>query len=607
MELARAEFEDFGPADEKFFRAVAEGEVAEYREGDEDKDSPANADKWGEERVLKADRIGWVCTDKDAREEVTHRGIEVKGARIDGNVDLAFRKVPFDLFFESCHFGGIITLLHSVVPGLYLSGSQTKYIEAEGLSVKNNVFLKNGFRSDGKINLRTSRIGGTLDCSGSSFENNDGEAISAYAMKVDGDVVFTKGFYAKGFGSEGAVNIRASRIGGVLNCSGGSFENSDGVSINAYGMKVGGDVLFKNGFKSDGVVILIDAEIKGGLECSKCKFTNPNPDKESINALRMRVVGNVFLQNCFMARGEVRLNQANIGQDLGCTACRFESKNGPSLNAEGIRVGGSVFCRNNFQAIGSVNFIISRVHVGFQWRNVLTPDKTSLDLRLAEIGSIWVAPNSWPKKGNLRLNGLVYSDIPGDAHQDAATLISFLNLQPSDKYYPQPYEQMAKVLKASGREEDAKKILIEKNKIRLERGELNLISKVWLWLLGALIGYGYRPWKAGVYAMIVIVFGALLFVEADRKCIMTDCGEEKTNQTFSAFFYSLDKFVPFLDLDQAKHWRPLLQKNRPNKRDEFGDRRIPGEYVYYYQFAHVILGWLLTTIFIVGLTGAIRQ
>ena len=85
LELAKKRFpDDWTDADERLFEQVALGEVADYGDGD-----PAEADKWGKERVLRADRIEWLCTDREAIKEVTHRGVGIKGARIDGEVDLS--------------------------------------------------------------------------------------------------------------------------------------------------------------------------------------------------------------------------------------------------------------------------------------------------------------------------------------------------------------------------------------------------------------------------------------------------------------------------------------------------------------------------------------
>ena len=84
LDLAKKRFgEPLSKADKTLFAQTAKGEVAHYGEGD-----PAEADKWGEDRVLHADRIVWLCTDPDAAKEVTYQGVHIKGARIEGILEL---------------------------------------------------------------------------------------------------------------------------------------------------------------------------------------------------------------------------------------------------------------------------------------------------------------------------------------------------------------------------------------------------------------------------------------------------------------------------------------------------------------------------------------
>ena len=93
LELAKERFpDDWTAADEILFAQTANGQVADYGKGD-----PAEADKWGEDRVLKPDRIEWLCTDRQAGAEIGRRGVRIKGARIEGRIDLALAKIDFTL------------------------------------------------------------------------------------------------------------------------------------------------------------------------------------------------------------------------------------------------------------------------------------------------------------------------------------------------------------------------------------------------------------------------------------------------------------------------------------------------------------------------------
>ena len=97
LELARRESRALSSAEEEFFRATAKGEIANYSADSNKENDPSNAQNWSADRVLSAVTVRWLCT--DAREFVTYRGIQVKGARIDGVLDLNFAKIPFPLYF----------------------------------------------------------------------------------------------------------------------------------------------------------------------------------------------------------------------------------------------------------------------------------------------------------------------------------------------------------------------------------------------------------------------------------------------------------------------------------------------------------------------------
>ena len=188
LELAREEFGELTPAEEDLFLKTATGKVADRSakvEGDSD---PAKAEEWGPERVLKADRIVWLCTNPGAVELVTHRGIWVKGARVDGQLELRCADISFPLCLEKSALPQRLNLQDARIRALYLPGTHTGPISADGLEVEGNVFFREGSRAEGEVRLLGTSIGGDLDCSGGQFINKGGEAINADGLKVEGHV-----------------------------------------------------------------------------------------------------------------------------------------------------------------------------------------------------------------------------------------------------------------------------------------------------------------------------------------------------------------------------------------------------------------------------------
>ena len=58
---------------------------------------------------------------------------------------------------------------------------------------------------------------------------------------------------------------------------------------------------------------------------------------------------------------------------------------------------------------------------------------------------------------------------------------------------------------------------------------------------------------------------------------------------FNPIVYSLDSFVPLIDLHQAKYWLPT------------------GLLLRTYHWLHIIAGWALTSLLVVGMTRLVRK
>lgn len=558
LELAKQKFGSLTAAEEKLFRAVANGEVADYSAGSEEDNDLAKAENWGPERVLQASRIAWLCTGKPASELVTHRGICVKGARIEGELDLEEAQISFCLFFEKSALPEGINLMNGRLRALYLLGTHSGTIRADGLKVEGDVFLRDGFRAEAEVRLLGASIGGDLDCNKGQFADADGNALNADGLKVEGTV-----FLRDGFKAEGQVRLLGASIGGNLDCEGGQFVDADGYALNADALKVDGYVFLRHGFKAEGEVCLLGASIGGNLECDNGRFVNAD---------------------------------------------------GKALNADGLKVEGDVFLRDGFKAEGEVILIGASMDNYFVWSGVDSPEKASLDLRSAKIDTLWDEEKSWPNSGNLVLHGLVYDEIYEDAPRDAKTRIEWLRRQydeeaeeDKDQFRPQPYEQLAAVLRKGGHDVDAKKILIAKNRDKARLTKLTWSDWLWYRVFGPIIGYGYRPWRALWIGLLLVSLGSLFFWAGYRAQVMTPAKDNaQTSAKFCAFVYSLDVFVPLVDLHQASYWLPNANLKADLAISEGFKLLVSGKVLRYYLWFEIVAGWVLTTLLVVGVTGLVR-
>lgn len=225
-ELARKKFADppLSAAEERAVQAASDGTIADCRDLGESSD-PEKADgtpetpdeKWPEARNVRAKLIRWLCVDREARELVDQRGVWIVGARIIGEIDLSLINVLFSLFLGSCRLEQSLNLLGAKIPLLVLQGSWTGGIDADGLKLEGDLFLRNGFHAEGEVRLVAATIGGTLDASGGTFENSNGNALNADGIKVASGVFLRNGFTAKGEATRRCHYRRRSRCEGRNN------------------------------------------------------------------------------------------------------------------------------------------------------------------------------------------------------------------------------------------------------------------------------------------------------------------------------------------------------------------------------------------------------
>ena len=194
------------------------------------------------------------------------------------------------------------------------------------------------------------------------------------------------------------------------------------------------------------------------------------------------------------------------------------------------------------------------------------------------------------------------------------------------RYITQPYTQLASVYRAIGQDEQANAVLVA----RAERlGELSpVFSAHWFWYgyLGRLIGYGYEPFRAIKIGVVIILVGAVVFAIGARRNLMAETklaenvlsqeGEAQlvspTYPRFNAFVYSLDVFLPFVDLHQICYWipgeRPTKPRTSRNCLMHIGPYSLKWSAVLRsYLWFQTLAGWTLCTLLAAAVTGIVES
>jgi len=567
--------------------------------------------------------------------------------------------VRSDLLFQNGNAEGVVRLRGAAIGGNLLCDEQTfqKGLQAAGMRTSGSVSLRGASIPAGGLELNGAAIGGNLECDKGTFKNAGGAALSADGLKVGGNL-----FLRGGFNAVGEVRLIRAEIGETFACDTGTFKNAGGIALYADGIKVGGAAYLRKGFNAEGEVRLLGANIRGNLGCNKGTFKNAGGI--ALFASDIKVAGSVFLRDGMLVEGEVRLVAAEIGGAIECTKAMFENTRGFALSAHGIKVRGSVSLGEGSAFDGEVNFVRANISgqfgcVGSQfapnsmlnaeqasvtgsffWRNLSarpesernekseSPVRPGLPVRLnlqhATVGPFADDRNSWPSAGMLHLDGFVYARI-GAGPTDAPSRLEWLRRQ-GDGFWPQPYRQLAKVLSEAGDDSGARRVLIAMENSRLKDGKLSWWSQAWAWALRVTIGYGYQPFRAGWWVALFVLIGFFLFSWGQDAGVLTQIPDQDAAayQPFNGFIYSLETFLPLVDLQFAKHWLPVAQLHPrgtvdvfkplsryrlfrwlPNWEHQFGSNF--GEHLRWYFWLHILLGWLFTTMFVAGVTGLVRK
>ena len=229
------------------------------------------------------------------------------------------------------------------------------------------------------------------------------------------------------------------------------------------------------------------------------------------------------------------------------------------------------------------------------------------------------------------LNRFEYDGLVGDAvNVPVKDWLAFLAKQytpgdPAD-FYPQPYEQLALVLRKAGHGEDARAILIDKERrqraARLIRVPLQTRARLRLsdWVLWHTVRHGLQPLRAALWLGVFWTIGTVVFFSASdagaikpnnafmlRQSEWTECaplegrarltcfeGRAASYPEFNALIYSADTLLPIVSLEMQEYWIP-------------DDSQGVGWFARGYLWVHIAVGWALSLLAVAGFSGLVKS
>ncbi|RJQ83459.1 hypothetical protein D5S17_00380 [Pseudonocardiaceae bacterium YIM PH 21723] len=271
-------------------------------------------------------------------EPVAVPALRLKGCRITGVLDLEGATVGALISFTDCVLDKAPMLRMATLAGLRLRGSRMPGLRGRNLRVDSDLVLEAGFSCAGPLDLTDARVQGTLRLAGSVLKDPRGHALLGARLHITGSLQGTA------MRTQGEVRLRGAQIGGSVHLGGAQLSHPTGDALEASGVVISGN-LFCDGhggrFTADGRIVLLGARIGGDAVLSRARLRQATvtrqelvmsewmvDDRATLVADRIRVEGNLQLDDGFEAAGTVRLPNARVGGYLrlsGATLCRQET------------------------------------------------------------------------------------------------------------------------------------------------------------------------------------------------------------------------------------------------------------------------------------------
>ncbi len=442
------------------------------------------------------------------------------------------------------------------------------------------------------------------------------------------------GLQADRLEARGCLSLRGASVTGEIRLLGariGASIEADGISVNS----PGAIALDADGAEASGGILLRGAEVRGGINLAAVRLGGDlnatgarleRPAEVVLNCDAIIVAGDLALRGATII-GETRLLGARFGGDIDCAAASLSHPDGFALRLNRATIEGAFLLRQEARIEGT------------------------LDLTATTIGAIDDEQASWPAPGDLLLNRCQYGAFIGGP-ADAENRLDWLSRQTPERFgadfWPQPYEQLAKVLREMGHDEEARAVLITKERLqrrarraRAKNPMLRTMLAVVDAVLAVTLRYGRQPLLALVWLALFWAIGTAVFATAYRTGAMkpnspvvlrspewtmcdlrrgesrfmpssgqelagrADAGENQLtcfrNQPeaasypeFNAIMYSLDVLLPVASIGQREYWRPDSLK--PN-----------GPFTLKYYFFQSVVGWTLSLLAVAGFSGLVKS
>lgn len=549
-------------AEEDLKKSFARGKALDLRAGQRDPGDLAAGGGWPAERQVRAEVITELLRQGD---DQAGSVLSVTGARIVGSLDLQHARIKSSLILRDCYFDEPPDLSEAHAVSVCFAGSRLPALACYGLQVEGDIDLC-GVNA-GRIDLFGAHVGGRFWLQAAELRSLDDEpALNAPDLTVDG------GMYCRGVHADGGINIYGATIGSTLELREAELVNPAGNALRAPGLTVRFD-MDCSACTAAGTVDMFGAQVGGQFWLGAAHLSSGDSDW-ALSAPLLKVGGGMYCNAGFSAAGGANLFGAAIGSMLDFANATLTAPDGTALRAPGCTVQTDVALTNGFSATGAVDLSGARIGGGLRLADA-TFTACTADLRNASIGVLSGQPSHWP--GEIHLRELTYTAL--EPYLAAPQWLGWLRRDPGG-YEPQPYEQLAAYYRRVGQDEQARTVLLAKQRHRRQR--VRLLARAWGHLQDAAIGYGYRPARAFGWLVFLLAFTTVYFTLYPPRTVGSG------GASFQPVIYAFDTVVPVFDL---AHQQTYVTSGA-------------GQWI---TWAVTIAGWVLATTVIAGITRTLTR
>jgi hypothetical protein len=524
------------------------------------------------------------------------------------------------IFFTNCRFNNIVNFERTTCVSLDIIDSN--FTEPNSIINFRDVIVDRdlsiiGSDFEGGVSFASIKVGGSISGGNSKF-NNKTKPVSFNSMQVDAAVYFNNACFC------GPVDGRGMQLNSQLQLQKAKFlGEKEKVKFSNINVR---DIIL-NDAEFNGPVSFDNSNIKGFFNannaqfCSATSFSDATFGSLSITDSNFTDPNSVPLFTFMHVKGSFQAQRNNffggsnflcskIGENFICSEANFYNKineasffgmqiknlasfvntsfSGPvkylemqacfisleganflsedkTANFQGIKISQSVIISNAVFK-GPVSFQAGSVGAFFLANDTqFVSESKLLDLRhLSVAGKVILSGTVF--KGPVDLEGFKYNLIEIDEHEISCEYM--LNLVEQANYTPDVYMTLENYCLKQGNSKMADKVYIAS-----KRRQRKISFSLGNWLLDFLFRYGRKTERVFIIVIApMLIIGTIVF----RPKYMVPVNKEGNYINYSPFFYSLDLFIPLINIFWAKDWIPKKECRR----------------LHIYMVFHVIIGWI---------------